>query len=191
MLNKPRRLKKIEDEIWKEVPGSNGLYFVSNYGRFKSFRIKKKGAILKGGDTNGFKLVDILLNGEEVKRPYLHKLLAEVWLTKPSEEHAFVAHLDGNLNNNHISNLAWMTKEQLGEHHKQLNSKMPPAVRVEKTTHNKLKLRDIIAIKKMLQNGVQNIDIAKLFRISDSQVARIKNGENWGYVQVEPNNDEK
>ena len=185
MLNKPRKLKKIEDEIWKEVPRSNGRYFVSNYGRLKSFVYKKDGAILNGGETNGFKLVDIQFKGEEGKRLYLHKLLAEVWLTKPSEEHSFVTHLDGNLKNNHILNLAWMTKDQLDEHHRQLKLKMPPAVRVGQITHNKLKVRDVIAIKKMLQRGVQNVDIAKMFRISDMQVTRIKRGENWGHVNID------
>jgi hypothetical protein len=186
MLNKPRKLKKIEDEIWKEVPGSSGRYFVSNYGRLKSFKYKKDGAILKGGETNGFKLVDIQFKGEKGRRLYLHKLLAEVWLEKPSEEYTFVTHLDGNLKNNHISNLAWMTKDQLDEHHRQLSSKIPPKERVKRITSSKLKVRDVIAIKKMLQNGVQNVDIAKMFRISDMQVTRIKRGENWGHVQLEP-----
>jgi hypothetical protein len=189
MLNKPRKLKKIEDEIWKEVPGSNGVYFVSNYGRLKSFQYKKDGVILKGGEINGFKLVEINFKGEKGRRLYLHKLLAEVWLPKPSKKQTFVTHLDGNLKNNHISNLAWMAKEQLEEQHRLLKAKMPSKKRVGQITYSKLKVRDVIAIKKMLQNGVQNVDIARMFRISDMQVTRIKRGENWGHVQVEPNKE--
>jgi len=189
MLNKPRKLKKIEDEIWKEVPGSNSRYFVSNYGRLKSFKYKKNGAILKCGEVNGFKLVYIDYNEKKRQRIYLHKLLAEIWLPKPSEKHTFVTHLDGNLKNNHISNLAWMTKEELDEHHRQLSSKIPPSERKKIITYSKLKVRDVIAIKKMLQKGVQNVDIAKMFCISDMQVTRIKRGENWGHIKVEPDKE--
>ena len=37
----------------------------------------------------------------------------------------------------------------------------------------------------MLQKGVPNVKIAKMFCISDMQVTRIKRGENWGHVQLE------
>jgi len=80
-----------------------------------------------------------------------------------------------------------MTKEQLDEHHRQLKAKIPPEARVRQITYSKLKVRDVIAIKKMLQRGVQNVDIAKMFCISEMQVTRIKRGENWGHVKVELN----
>jgi len=36
----------------------------------------------------------------------------------------------------------------------------------------------------MLQRGVTQQIIAKMFRISDMQVSRIKRGENWGHVLI-------
>ena len=49
MEKAPQNLRRIEDEEWKEVPNSNGLYKISNYGRLKSFvQNKEHGQILKG-----------------------------------------------------------------------------------------------------------------------------------------------
>lgn len=51
--------------------------------------------------------------------------------------------------------------------------------------HNtRLKERDIIQLKMMLQRGIPQVKIAKLFCISEMQVTRIKRGENWGDVKV-------
>ena len=42
MIIKQRKLRKIEDEDWRVVPDSNNRYFVSNYGRIKSFSYNKE-----------------------------------------------------------------------------------------------------------------------------------------------------
>ena len=50
--------------------------------------------------------------------------------------------------------------------------------------NNKLKESDITLLKSMLQRGVVQAKIAKMFCISEMQVTRIKRGENWGHVQL-------
>jgi len=37
MLEEQRNLRKLDDELWRDIPHSNGCYQVSNYGRVKSF----------------------------------------------------------------------------------------------------------------------------------------------------------
>ena len=39
-VDKPRKLKRIDDEIWKELPNSQGRYAVSNYGTRKIFCLR-------------------------------------------------------------------------------------------------------------------------------------------------------
>ena len=57
---KQQKLRKIEDEIWRVVPDADNRYYVSNYGRVKSFALnKKEGQILKCFVINGFKQVQI------------------------------------------------------------------------------------------------------------------------------------
>jgi hypothetical protein len=179
MFKKPRRLVKITDEEWRPVPNSNDKYQVSNYGRIKSFFNKGKyEQMLKTHELNGFKIANISINN---KKPsiYIHRLVAEAWIPKPSNDHNYVMHLDGNLSNNHISNLAWMTKEQMHAHRRELKKKSTTV----KISNSKLNESDVRLLKSMLQRGVSHIQIAKMFCISGMQVTRIKRGENWGHVQ--------
>ncbi|MCF6171747.1 MAG: NUMOD4 motif-containing HNH endonuclease [Bacteroidales bacterium] len=179
-----RKLRKIEDEEWRFVPASGKRYQVSNYGRVKSFvNNKKDGQVLKCALINGFKLVQ--LNTEKFKRKvYVHKLVAEIWLPKPSDKHTFVTHLDGNLKNNQVANLEWHTRESLVERHREMAKKKYGDARNPGAIKNsKLEESDIMLLKSMLQRGVVQAKIAKLFRISEMQVTRIKRGENWGHVQ--------
>jgi DNA-directed RNA polymerase specialized sigma subunit len=182
---KPRRLKKLEDEIWRVLPESNNRYFVSNYGRVKSFAVDKiDGQILKFCESNGFSQVQF--NIDKYKRKfYVHKVVAELWLPKPSVKHTYVTHLDGRFKNNHISNLQWHTKESLKEKHRENKENRKDNPRHSYTpTNSKLKESDIVLLKSMLLRGVVQSKIAKLFRISEMQVTRIKRGENWGYVKA-------
>ena len=185
MIIKQRKLRKIEDEDWRVVPDSNNRYFVSNYGRIKSFSYNKKdGQILKCFEIKGFKTVPLTIN--KVKRAlYVHKLVAEVWIPKPSDKHIYVTHLDGNLKNNKVSNLEWHTKDSLMEHHREYSKQKTSSIKRTKViTNHKLKEPDIMLLKSMLQRGVVQAKIAKMFCISEMQVTRIKRGENWGHVQL-------
>lgn len=185
MIIKQRKLVKIEDEIWRVVPDYNSRYQVSNYGRVKSFAYnQKEGVILKSHVIRGFKTVHLRSN-EKRKTYYVHRLAAEIWVPMPSAEHIFVAHKDGNLKNNHVSNLSWMTKEMLAEHHRELSSKKGFRKSANQMSNSKLKIGDVKLLKSMLERGTPQSRIAKMFCISEMQVTRIKRGENWGHVQAE------
>ncbi|MFA6400962.1 MAG: NUMOD4 domain-containing protein [Salinivirgaceae bacterium] len=175
-----RKLRKIDDEIWRTVPNCNECYQVSNYGRIKSFVFNKKdGQIVNGSYINGFKHVTLNMR-ETGQRIYVHKLVAEVWIPKPSEQHIYVTHLDGNMKNNHVSNLEWHTHNTLIEKHREFvkSSQHPKTI-----SNSKLKESDIGLLKSMLERGVVQSKISKMFCISEMQVTRIKRGENWGHVQ--------
>ncbi len=184
MIKKQRKLRKIDDEVWRVVPNCNNRYQVSNYGRIKSFAYNKKdGQILKCSEINGFK--HITLHMDKFRRKiYVHKLVAEILISKPSDKHIYVTHLDENLTNNHVSNLEWHTKETLVKKHREFakqkyhDSKIPRAM-----SNSKLNESDIMLLKSMLERGVVQSKIAKMFCISEMQVTRIKRGENWGHVQ--------
>ena len=185
MNKKERNLRKIDDEIWREVPNCKVRYQVSNYGRMKSFAYdKKNGKILTCGIIHGFKLAQLSTNSG-ARKVYLHKLVAEMWLPKPSEKHTIVTHLDGNLLNNQISNLEWHTPESLIVQHRKLEKEKYPNGKARRAVRNgKLTETDVMLLKSMLERGVVQAKIAKLFRISEMQVTRIKRGENWGHVQA-------
>ncbi len=185
MVIKQQKLRKINDESWRVIPNTNNNYQVSNYGRVKSFVYKKKeGHLLKTAEVNGFKQLGLTIN--RIRRSvYVHKLVAEIWIPKPSDQHTIVTHLDENLINNHVSNLEWHTEETLLEKHRELAKEKYDDPECTKNIGNsKLKVADIMLLKSMLERGVVQSKIAKMFCISEMQVTRIKRGENWGQVKA-------
>jgi hypothetical protein len=180
--NKERKLRKLIDEDWKEVPGSEGKYLISNYGRIKSFFYNKtEGQILKSYSLKGFLIVG--LRNVPFSR-YIHKLVAYTWIGPPKDGQTNVIHLDGNIRNNYVNNLQWATKEEVYQRNSVLmtnRSKLLTKKELIKTS--KLKENDVKHIKTMLNRGVTQNVIAKLFKVSEMQITRIKRGENWGHIQ--------
>lgn len=102
------------EEIWKPVPRYEEYYEVSNLGRVKRTKSgigTQSGRILKGyTDPDGYKRVDLTVNNKS-KGFFVHRLVATAFLSNP-ENKPQVNHIDGNKQNNNISNLEWVTQEQ-------------------------------------------------------------------------------
>ncbi len=183
------------DELWKEIefePGSLRFrYAVSNYGRIVSFSDRlENGKLLRGGLLGGYPTFVCRPFGKS-RTLYIHKLVAERFLTRPDLDHAHVIHLDYNKLNNHLSNLQWATKKMTEEHQQQspmvLRSRAKRREQRPSKGH-KLTTTDVIRIKKRIFDPNRKTRlkiIAKQFGISEMQLYRIKSGENWGHVKVD------
>src|ERR1035437_654915 len=149
------------DEKWKEIKVHKSLvlrYAVSNYGRFLSFTDKKEdGRLLQGGKVEGYQAHSYRITkkkGIKYKTLFIHKLVAEYFLKKKSDEQIFVLHLDHSRDNNFVENLKWATKPEMIEHSK----KSPAVIRGRKKTiqHNinsdgrKLTVTKVMLIKKKI-----------------------------------------
>jgi len=180
---KERKLRKLDDEIWKELPFTRGKYELSNYGRVRSYRMDKiKGRIMKLSDWKNLYQVCLPLKKGGRKTFFIHRLVAETFLTRPSAATSFVVHLDFNPRNNKVENLEWVTPDVANLRIAGYNSKRNLAHKV--VTNSKLTKKDVKAIKTMLAKGVTQVMIAKMFCVSDMQVSRIKRGENWSDVTI-------
>jgi hypothetical protein len=105
-----------EKEIWKDVPGYEGLYQVSNLGRVKSLyrTITTKSGIskpikekIRKAPINcyGYKITTLSNNGKQ-KSYSVHQLIAIVFLGHiPSGNKLVVDHIDNNKLNNKLENL--------------------------------------------------------------------------------------
>ena len=179
-----RNLRKIEDEVWKEIPFADKKYEVSNYGRVKSYCYNKNdGKILKPGLTKGFHTVTFKTNGKK-KTFLVHKLVAIVFVPKENENQTIAIHLDWNKRNNYYKNLKWVTKD---EAYKRIMPRLQEINKIKNKgliRNSKLKAEDIKVLKNMLEKGVRQNVIAKLFSISEMQVTRIKRGENWAHIKA-------
>lgn len=121
-------MKIIMEEVFKDIPGHEGRYQVSSLGRIKGLpRMKvssKKGAlvpvperILKPTSSNkGYLKVDLSLYNKKQKVT-IHRLVAQLFLGMPADNSFQVNHIDGNKNNNAVSNLEWCTGSQNMKHY--------------------------------------------------------------------------
>lgn len=120
-----------------------------------------------------------------------HRLVAEYFIKQPSDKHTIVAHLDYNKLNNKRINLKWMTPEE-----NYLHQRFCPNVIAGKTYLNgrrkedarstKLSVTKVMLLKKLLNEHKSMRQLAKQFKVTETQILRIKRGENWGEIQAAP-----
>lgn len=119
----------------------------------------------------------------------VHRLVAEYFCDKPSDEHSQVTHLDHNRRNNRANNLKWITQVELNVH-QQKSPKVKAAKgsnkgkRFEDSKHFKLTSSKVMLIKKRLNEGKTLATIAKQFKVTSMQISRIRNGQNWKNVKA-------
>ena len=115
--------------VWKDIPGYEGVYQVSNTGQVRSLGNNKsrKTKILKQAtNKHGYKLVQLYKNGKG-KLYTVHKLVAQAFLENPNNL-SEINHKDENKQNNCSWNLEYCTheynmnygtiKERMSEAHK-------------------------------------------------------------------------
>lgn len=170
-----------------DVPGvtKTPRYAISNYGRIKSFQGSEAGTIIRGSTIQGYRSLNIRLQNGISHNKYIHKVVAENFISRPSNDYKFVIHLDYDKLNNQADNLKWVTKQMMVEHNRYnpnvLNKVMPKNSKQYKLTENKVRL-----IKKMLKADTTRLKmIAKQFGITHTQLNRIRSGANWGYVTID------
>ena len=99
-------------EYWKEIKGTDGKYFVSNYGRVKSYVKYSDGRLLKPFKINsGYLSIDL----GNIKRYTVHRLVAETFIDNPLN-YREVNHIDGDKLNNSIDNLEWCSPKMNMKH---------------------------------------------------------------------------
>lgn len=119
----------------------------------------------------------------------IHRLVAEYFIAQPSPLHTIVAHLDYNKLNNRRSNLRWMKPEENYYHQRfspyVIASKIyADGRRKEDSKATKLSVTKVMLLKKLLNKGKSLQQLAKQFKVTATQIARIKRGENWAEVQA-------
>lgn len=138
-----------------------------------------------GVRTNPFKLATkkdkdgylCLAIGRSGKMIYarVHRLVAETFIDNPSNL-PIVNHLDGNILNNHVSNLEWCTVARNTKHAHDIG------LISQKHEHNngsKLTQSDVVKIRSMIRDGVSQGKIAKIFQVTQPTISCVARGVTW------------
>jgi hypothetical protein len=105
------------EEIWKDIPGYEGLYKVSSLGRVLSLNYNSAGIskIMKGSIKRGYLIVE-LYKDRISKRFSVHRLVTMTFLPIPENLKRYIGtrilqvnHIDENKTNNSVDNLEWCT----------------------------------------------------------------------------------
>ena len=109
------------EEIWKDIPGYEGLYQASNLGNIRSLvfinnrgdkhRIKMK--VQREGVYG--RIYAMLYKDAKRKNWLVHRLIALTFIPNPNN-YPEINHIDGNPKNNRVENLEWCTKSQNEKH---------------------------------------------------------------------------
>ena len=184
-------------EQWRDVKGYEGKYQVSNLGNVRSLDMKQtrfnglvrcefqiKGRDLKPFQTGkGYKrdqgYLTIKIAGKSYK---VHRLVAEAFLDNPNNFEQ-VNHIDGNKDNNAVSNLEWCNNKQNAIHAAK-NGLTPSG---SKSILHKLTEQQVNEIRKRYikgdrVNGAK--PLARKFEVSSTTIRKIIAKDKWRWLDI-------
>lgn len=123
----------MQEEVWKDVKGYEGLYQVSSLGRVKSlsrlkesrnthgkYSFKTREIILRPGTDSGGYLRCALTDYNGVRKTHkVHRVVAYAFLNLKNEQ--VVNHIDFNRDNNNVNNLECCTSKENTRHSRDNN----------------------------------------------------------------------
>lgn len=178
------------EEIWKDIPGYDGYYQVSNLGRIKSLPRCKPTDKRKSHNNirkpklaaNGYFKIN-LSKDSKVKWYGLHRLVAMAFIPNP-KNFPVVNHKDENPQNNCVDNLEWCTVQYncnygtARERQKKTRAANPNdrAVRKMVGERNSRAVRAYSPSGEFIGEYKSLTDASKQLRVNISQISRHCNG---------------
>jgi len=175
----------IQEEIWKEIEGYNGVYFVSNTGKVKSVDHYCEGRIGNGKQTGrvlklskchkGYLRVSLSLNKKRFSTG-AHRLVAIAFIPNPKNKPQ-VNHINGIKTDNRVENLEWCTNKENQIHAVKNNLNNP---NFGENNHNsKLTNKQVLNIRNLHKIGFTGKDLAKDHNISEAAMSKILRNETY------------
>lgn len=155
-------------EIWKPIPGYEGLYEVSDQGRVRNSKHKVLKLCTISG---GYQAVSLGRDNSKA----VHRLVALAFIGTPPENKKLVLHADGNRTNNFVCNLRY------GSHADNSADAKLHGTQVKGERQHVAKM----TVNKVLytRSSVLSIyELAKKFNVTPQCISLIRNRKNWRHV---------
>lgn len=177
----------IMEAVWRDIDGYVGFYQISSTGLVRSvdrYVLRKDGRtqLCKGRILSFFKgttcnYLSVQICRDNIPQKFLvHRLVAKAFLGLTDDTNLEVNHKDGNRFNNCVENLEVVTHQQNINHSVLTNLKRDYG---ENHVHAKLTNQQAKAMREMWNKGVKQVDIAKLFGVSNKLVHRVVNYKSY------------
>ncbi|WP_185269590.1 NUMOD4 domain-containing protein [Chryseobacterium bernardetii] len=174
-------INDLHDEIWEDIPGYNGKYYISQYSRVKSL-IKRKPIILKRSLSSGKHKVVLVGKCGRLISEDVGRLCAKVHI-RPPEENEVIEYRDGNRFNNMANNLSWISRQDSRNKTllrcRQSNIKLNAGESNGRAKINKIQAIEIRTLKSA---GATYSQIAKKYNISIPIAQRVVEKRTWKNV---------
>lgn len=171
------------DEEWRDVPGYEEFYEISNKGRVRTKKERLRGypvgtLLIQASSVEGYRGVTLIKDGES-RRIYVHRLVMLTFVGEPGDLE--VNHKDGVKWNNVLENLEYVThQENITHAHDVLNAAF--GVRGVKNGRTKLTVEQVHEIRRRIAAGETSKAIAKDYPVSDAVIGQIRRNEIWKTV---------
>jgi len=170
----------LPQEEWRSITGYEGYYSISNCGRVRREKASlgaTPGRILKTSNRGNYPRVGLCINNVTTHY-HIHRLVADAFLP-PDPVRLQINHIDGNPQNNHISNLERCTPSE-NYHHAMYT--LERCAIGEKHYNVKLTSDQVVTIRRELQNGVTGVALAKQFNVTPGAITAIKHRRIWKHI---------
>lgn len=158
-------------EDWRDIPGYEGTYQISNLGRIRKIMVRKSHLDSRGRPRM------ILSKGGKTKN-FPVSVLVALAFKGPRPSGTYVCHNDGDCTNNSADNLRYDTPKANSED----RAKHGRTVRGEKHSTSKLTESDVMEIRRLLDAGESQVTVSKRYGVSQSLVSSIGRREIWTHV---------
>ena len=168
---------------WKDIPGYKNRYQINNNGDVQSLRCKwgernPPKILTPYIDPIGYVRIGLSINSK-TKTYCLHRLIANAFIPNPLNKKE-VNHIDGNKQNNELSNLEWVTRAENAAH--AVKNKL--CAWGMSNHRSKLTDKDVLIIRMIFipKKGGNRSRLAKQYNVSVRTINSVVHKESWQHL---------
>lgn len=156
-------------EVWKDIPGYEGRYQVSDAGRVRSLKTGR--GLVLATVSGGYAAVSL---GKNASRT-VHRLVALAFLGPAPEDKPLVLHRDGDRKNNLLSNLRY------GSHYDNISDARRHGTLVRGERQGAAKLTADI-VRHIRSSDASGAALGRLYGVTTAAICAVRKRKNWKHV---------